>query len=120
MRSPYMGSLEGMEQADVIRYIEEEFRMEFDFTPEFIVAYMGGDGYSGQAYFLFAHEGEVYEVEADHCSCYGFEGQWSPAYVTRAYLENRLANGSFFPHYSTTEKRWHEKTAEAIHTWIYQ
>ena len=36
------------------------------------------DGYSGKAWVLFRKDGQLYEVNASHCSCYGLEDQWKP------------------------------------------
>lgn len=51
--------------------------------------------YSGDAWVLFEEDGELYEVNGSHCSCYGLEGQWEPEIVTLEELEYRLTNGSF-------------------------
>ena len=34
--------------------------------------------YSGSALVVFRKDGELYEVNGSHCSCYGLEGQWEP------------------------------------------
>ncbi|MCY9107253.1 hypothetical protein [Bacillus atrophaeus] len=44
---------------------------------------------------LFEKDGELYEVNGSHCSCYGLEGQYSPEVVVLSELENRLVNGTF-------------------------
>ena len=51
--------------------------------------------YSGEAWVLFAENGTLYEVNGDHCSCMGLEGQWEPEPVVLEELENRLVNGEF-------------------------
>jgi len=51
------------------------------------------ENYSGDAFVLFAKDGELYEVHSDHCSCYGLEGQWEPkktmAEAVRLRLESK-------------------------------
>lgn len=42
--------------------------------------------YEGYAYVLFEHEGELYDVHATHCSCYGLEQQWEPDVTSVAFL----------------------------------
>ena len=44
------------------------------------VAYAGYDcdNYSGVAVVLYRHNGTWWEVNGDHCSCHGLEGQWTP------------------------------------------
>ena len=55
----------------------------------------GYANYSGEAWVLFEKDGELYEVNGSHCSCYGLEGQWNPEEVSLLELENRLINGTF-------------------------
>jgi len=50
--------------------------------------------YEGEAFVLFERDGDLFEVLASHCSCYGFEGQWNPQPTTVAAL--RAQNGSVF------------------------
>lgn len=35
-------------------------------------------GYETKAYILFVKDGKFYAVRGAHCSCYGYEEQWSP------------------------------------------
>lgn len=51
--------------------------------------------YSGDAWVLFEQNGELYEVNGSHCSCYGLEGQWEPDRVSLKELEHRLLNGTW-------------------------
>ncbi|WP_332274865.1 hypothetical protein [Bacillus velezensis] len=60
-----------------------------------LFASYGQANYSGDAWVLFEKDGELYEVNGSHCSCYGLEGQFSPEVVVLAELENRLVNGTF-------------------------
>jgi hypothetical protein len=54
--------------------------------------------YEGSAFVLFERGGDLFEVYASHCSCYGLEGQWEPKPVTamelRANLDKSAALGS--------------------------
>src|SRR5574343_324534 len=34
--------------------------------------------YEGNAFVLFEQDGELYEVNGSHCSCFGLETQWNP------------------------------------------
>jgi hypothetical protein len=52
----------------------------------FILNELEGDCYEEDEMFLFEQGGKYYINEAGHCSCYGFEGQWSPSEVTEEYL----------------------------------
>lgn len=49
------------------------------------------ESYEGYAFVLFrdAQDGQLYEVNGSHCSCFGLEGQWDPEPTFLAALENR-------------------------------
>ena len=53
--------------------------------------------YDGEAIVILQHKEskKLYITEGSHCSCYGLEGQFEPDLTTKAYLENRILNGSF-------------------------
>ena len=59
---------------------------EFDI----LVAYehVGSWGCDSASYFLIRQKatGSLFEVRGGHCSCYGFEGQWSPEAADLSYL----------------------------------
>lgn len=60
-----------------------------------LFASYGCANYSGDAWVLFEKDGQLYEVNGSHCSCYGLEGQWDEDDVLLEELENRLLNGTF-------------------------
>jgi len=49
--------------------------------------------YSGDAFVLFERDGNLYEVNGGHCSCYGLEGQFSPEETDVDVLKHRLVEG---------------------------
>lgn len=51
------------------------------------------DNYTGNAFVLFEKDGNLYEVNGCHCSCYGLEGQWEPEETSLASLKHRYKNG---------------------------
>lgn len=53
---------------------------------EVIFAAYGGDSYEGLAIVVYERDGQLYKVNASHCSCYGLEGQWKPEETTWAAL----------------------------------
>lgn len=66
------------------------------------------ENYSGAARVIYLDpDGDMYEAEASHCSCYGLEGQWSPGPVTQEALAMRpdptkpTKYGSFYDDMST-------------------
>lgn len=60
-----------------------------------LFASYGTGNYSGNAWVLFEQDGELFEINGSHCSCYGLEWQWEPERVSLKELEHRLLNGSF-------------------------
>lgn len=60
-----------------------------------LFASYGYENYSGDAWVLFERDGKLYEVNGQHCSCFGLEGQWEPEEVYLPELKNRLMKGTF-------------------------
>lgn len=46
---------------------------------------------SGIAFILYSRDDRLYEINANHCSCGGLEGQWIPDETTTQSLLFRLA-----------------------------
>jgi hypothetical protein len=40
------------------------------------LAWYGYGSYCGSSLVVFEKDGQLYEVNGSHCSCYGLEGQW--------------------------------------------
>lgn len=55
---------------------------------EILIAYesVGSWGCDSSSFFLTRKDGKLYENHGGHCSCYGFEGQWSPEETTKETL----------------------------------
>lgn len=48
------------------------------------------ENYSWSAFVLFRDaDGQLYEVNGSHCSCFGLEGQWDPEPTSMEALEKR-------------------------------
>ena len=71
---------------------------------EIIVASYTYEDYTGDAYVLFRKAGQLYEVHAGHCSCYGLsesnytgksETQWQPEEADRTAILHRIIHGSW-------------------------
>ena len=45
--------------------------------------------YEGSAFVLYRQGGELFEVNASHCSCYGLEDQWEPSRTNVATIRMR-------------------------------
>lgn len=59
---------------------------------QILIAYQseGSWGCDSSAWFLLRDRetGALFENHGSHCSCYGFEGQWSPEPTTVEYLKS--------------------------------
>lgn len=69
---------------------------EFRVVPQdanILLAVYAYGSYCGDAFVLFEKDGELFEVNASHCSCYGLEGQWTPEATNKMALINRIENG---------------------------
>jgi hypothetical protein len=53
------------------------------------------DNWVGNAFVLFMEDGHLCEINGNHCSCFGLEGQWNKEYTSVKALLYRLNNGSF-------------------------
>lgn len=58
-----------------------------------LLAWYGSGDYEGTAFVLFERDGQLYEVNGSHCSCYGLEGQWDPEKTSVAELRHRIEEG---------------------------
>ncbi len=56
---------------------------------QIIFASYGVGDWDGDAYVLFQRDGELFSVQASHCSCYGLEDSWSPERTTLEFEEQR-------------------------------
>lgn len=90
MEKLLLDDLQGMTDEELVGCITRKFqieRSELDGV-DILIGSMEDGGYDGSAYFLVRNRetGALYEVTGGHCSCYGFEGQWSPAITSKEYL----------------------------------
>ena len=55
--------------------IEENFHLDEGSLNDvnILLAWYGGGDYDGSAFVLFERDGQLYEVNGGHCSCYGLE-----------------------------------------------
>jgi len=74
----YEGSFDGI---DSIISNFEISKSDLDGVEILYAEYDNGN-YEGSAWILFKKEGNLYEVNGDHCSCNGLEGQWEPTFTT--------------------------------------
>ncbi len=67
---------------------------------EVLAASYDGYAYEGSAFVLFRdkRDGQLYEVNGSHCSCYGLEGQWEPEVAHIPSLKHRIDKGKPYYH----------------------
>lgn len=70
---------------------------------DILLSYYEYIDYSGDAFVLFKKDGELYEVNGGHCSCFGLEGQWEPEKTSIEALRSRMKDGTLG--YDTYYKR---------------
>ena len=58
-----------------------------------LFASYGQDDYSGDAFVLAHVDGKLHEVNGNHCSCFGLEGQWELEETTLEAIKHRLIEG---------------------------
>lgn len=63
---------------------------------EIICASYDNGGYEGEAYVVYAKDGELYTVSGSHCSCHGLEGQWTPCESDWEIILANASQGSYF------------------------
>lgn len=94
----------GMERDEVVDWFARNFGpYVFDGPPdpailadldgaEILLAHLASEPYEESAWLVWRKGGVVYEAHGSHCSCFGFEDQWSPeetsieAILTRKYV----------------------------------
>ena len=80
---------------------------------EILLAYYLYECYGGYAFVLFRKDGELYEVNGSHCSCYGLEGQWEPEETTVEALRHRLEADKHFGAEWSGNKDYYSNTFRA-------
>lgn len=86
---------------------------------EILLAYYLNEDYSGEAFVLLRDkEGKLFEVNGNHCSCYGLEDQWEPEETSIESLRHRVVDGKFGQqsHYNfeTSENEYSNKFADEL------
>ena len=65
-----------------VEQLIENFEIERDALVGFVILFASYtyEDYSGYAFVLMRRmsDGALFEVNGNHCSCYGLEGQWEP------------------------------------------
>ena len=92
----FLSDLVGLTEAQVKQHISEEYSEDIKNLEnvEILIAYesVGDWGCDSSSFFLIRIDGVLYENHGSHCSCHGFEDQWSPEKTTLQYLQSPLFN----------------------------
>jgi hypothetical protein len=84
---------------------------------EILFAWYGGGDYDGSAFVLFSRDGELYEVNGSHCSCYGLEGQWDPEKTSFEELMHRITKGTLGQDTYYSGAVFGEQLVEVLNKW---
>ncbi len=71
-----------------------------------LLAYYSYEDYSGSAFVLLHKDGQLFEVNGSHCSCFGLEDQWEPEQTTVESLQHRLDHGTLGKDYYRSENHF--------------
>ena len=114
------GDFEDTSDEAIKNWIQDQFDVVLPHDIEIIVASYDGDEYNASAGFVFRSDGKLWEVQAGHCSCYGFEGQWQPTEVTPAYLaSDKASSPGFWNLYGEASKEAKRKHQDDMMAYFY-
>jgi hypothetical protein len=87
--------LKGMSEAEVKTHLVNEYEAELGIVNdlEILIGYesVGSWGCDSSSFFLLRDkDGKLFEVHGSHCSCYGFEGQFTLEETTIEALKFRI------------------------------
>ena len=104
MKSLCLEDLKGNTQKETKEHIATEYKSDGEYGEpskdllvellkyNILIAYesVGSWGCDSSSWFLLRDKKTkvLYEVHGSHCSCYGFEGQWTPEETTLEYLQS--------------------------------
>lgn len=87
-----LGELSSRTVEEVRQWIADQFEVPRETVDKYqiLIAFHWVGDYEGAAWFLLRcrETGKLFEVKASHCSCYGFEGQFTPEETTEQYLKS--------------------------------
>jgi len=98
MKTLYLEDYKGKTKIELISSLIEDFEVKREVIERFhiLIAYksVGSYGCDSSAWILLKNKKtkELFEVNASHCSCYGFEGQFEPEETNLDYLKSDKFN----------------------------
>lgn len=94
MNQLFLEDLANLTDTEVREHIASDYEVELSVLEPFeiLLAYesVGNYGCDSSSFFVIKDikTKELFEVNGGHCSCYGFEGQWTPEKTTVEYLNS--------------------------------
>lgn len=92
MKPLFVEDWEKHTEEDVMKAFLGEWRVSLEELKGFklLIAYesVGSWGCDSSAWFLLRKGKQLFEVSGSHCSCMGFEDQFSPEPTTKQYLKS--------------------------------
>ena len=102
-----LADFDGWSESQIKEHLVKNYEATQDEVDRFniLVAYECEYAYEGSSSFLLEDKatGDLFEVHASHCSCYGYEGQFEPESTTVEYL---LSKFSGFYNNEDEAKKW--------------
>lgn len=98
MKTLYLEDYKDLTKSELLSAITEDFEVSKEDIGKFhvLIAYksVGDYGCDSSAWLLLKDKQtkELFEVNASHCSCYGFEQQFEPEETTLDYLKSDKFN----------------------------
>ncbi len=89
MKHLFLGDFKDFSNEELVEHIIKEYGVNSKELNQYdiLIAYEDEGEWEGYSWFFIQDKnGNVYEVEGSHCSCYGFEGQWEPMESSWKYL----------------------------------
>lgn len=92
MKQLFLADLDQMTDTEVRRHIIRQYEAGLSEVEAYdiLVAYEEQEGYESSSFFLLQRraDGVFFENHASHCSCYGYEGRFTPEETTLEYLKS--------------------------------
>ena len=98
MKQLFLEDMSDYTEQQILEHFVDEYQAGASDVEKFrvLIAYesVGDYGCDSSSWFLLQEKstGDLYEVHGSHCSCYGFEGQFTPEKTSVEYLTS--------PHFS--------------------
>jgi hypothetical protein len=76
----------GSDQESILSTLAKEFQTVDVYNYQVLAAWSSEPDYEMSCWLLLLRDSKLYEVDASHCSCYGYEDTFLPTESSIAYL----------------------------------